>query len=283
VQLAKVVLKGEYDPIPNQYSSSLDRCITWLLNLDFKKRPNISQLIQYVEKKITEGYHGEDIAISASHGVSTTPSLSIDDERDYLSEDSLEREEPGSKKESRKLVSKDPPTPTVVAAAARSEPVVRQSYSPQAVRKGNSPHRRRKQPIDGVEPHSSKIASNAIASRKHNDKQEEEEEDDDDDEGDVDPLVTVDMQRVQMLLRRENSQHRKLLQVKNFFVDVKTPGLVVAALPSDQQQSKASIINNIRDSVGKIEILEKCLLQGNMLKSSAIRYVSLSKIAWGNT
>ena len=270
-----MVLKGEYDPIPNQYSSSLDRCITWLLNLDFKKRPNISQLIQYVEKKITQGYHGEDIVISASHGVST-PSLSVDDEKDYLSEDSLERKEHGSEKELGKPVFEDhPPAAAAGAGAGRSEPVVRQSYSPQAkggVSRGASPHRRRKQPIDGAEPHTKNVNTSAIGCRKQDERNDDDHNvavvvDEDDD-----PLVTVDMQRVQMLLRRENSQHRKLLQVKNFFVDVKAPAVVAAALPSDQQ-SKASIINNIRDSIGKIEKLEKCLLQGNMPKSSAVRYV----------
>jgi len=76
MSLAKLVVKGKYDPIPNHYSSSLDRCIAWLLNLDFKKRPTIVQLIQYVEKKITPGYRGEGLVISSTIN---NESIDVDD------------------------------------------------------------------------------------------------------------------------------------------------------------------------------------------------------------
>jgi len=271
VQLAKVVLKGEYDPIPYQYSSSLDRYITWLLNLDFKKRPNISQLIQYVDKKVTEGYHGEDIAFSASH-IDSTCSLSVEDEKDYLSEDSLDqKEQQGSEGEKNGVgVSRRGLEPSIEGAPAQSEPIVRHSYSPQAKREGKagtSPHRRRKQPIDGVEPHIISNRKNAHGSEIPMKKQ--------DDRTEHDPLVAVDVQRVQMLLRRENSQHRKLLQMKTFFVDVKAPGHADAVLLPTAQQSKESIIDKIRDSAEKIERLDKSLRDGNMPKSLAIRYVVL--------
>jgi hypothetical protein len=62
--LAKAVLKGSFDPIPQQYSSSLERCIAWLLNLDYKKRPTVSQLLTYVERKVPEGYRGEGLLVS---------------------------------------------------------------------------------------------------------------------------------------------------------------------------------------------------------------------------
>lgn len=47
--LAKQVLKGKYNPISNQYSSHLERCIAWLLQLDYAKRPNVMQVIEFVQ------------------------------------------------------------------------------------------------------------------------------------------------------------------------------------------------------------------------------------------
>merc|ERR1711918_8416 len=61
LSLAKLVLKGKYDPIPNVYSKALERCIGWLLNLDYRKRPNITQLLEFVEKRLTPDYYGQDL------------------------------------------------------------------------------------------------------------------------------------------------------------------------------------------------------------------------------
>ena len=54
--LAKKVVAGKYSPIPPHYSSNLSRCIKWLLNLDFRKRPNIAQLLNFTLKRCTPGY-----------------------------------------------------------------------------------------------------------------------------------------------------------------------------------------------------------------------------------
>jgi hypothetical protein len=62
--LAKVVLTGKYEPIPADYSSSLNRCISWLLNIQYVKRPNIAQLIDFVEKKTNILYRGDGIVFN---------------------------------------------------------------------------------------------------------------------------------------------------------------------------------------------------------------------------
>lgn len=50
-ELAQSVVKGQYPEIPAHYSNDLARCVRWMLNVDFSKRPSISQLIRYIESR----------------------------------------------------------------------------------------------------------------------------------------------------------------------------------------------------------------------------------------
>ena len=54
--LAKLVCSGKYEALPSHVDKNLARCIKWLLNVDFMKRPNIVQLLRYVNEQCTPGY-----------------------------------------------------------------------------------------------------------------------------------------------------------------------------------------------------------------------------------
>lgn len=49
LDVAKLVSHGRYSPIPKHYSAHLTKCVAWMLNLDFNKRPNVAQLLAFVE------------------------------------------------------------------------------------------------------------------------------------------------------------------------------------------------------------------------------------------
>eukprot|EP01038_Epipyxis_sp_PR26KG_P007591 gene7591-10340_t len=59
--LARLVLAGRYDPIPSMYSSHMSRCIQWLLNKDYQKRPNIAQLLDFIAQRLKPDYYGDDL------------------------------------------------------------------------------------------------------------------------------------------------------------------------------------------------------------------------------
>ena len=65
--LAKLVCSGKYDPIPNHIGKNLARCVKWLLNVDFMKRPNIVQLLRYVNEQCTPGYPWKRLSNHASN------------------------------------------------------------------------------------------------------------------------------------------------------------------------------------------------------------------------
>jgi serine/threonine protein kinase len=54
LDVAKMVSTGKYAPLPDRYSSHLRRCVAWMLQLDYAKRPNVSQLINFVEDKLSK-------------------------------------------------------------------------------------------------------------------------------------------------------------------------------------------------------------------------------------
>jgi serine/threonine protein kinase len=59
--VAKMVSSGKYAPIPKHYSQHMHKCIAWILNLDYSKRPNVVQLLEYVTARMPEGYRGQDM------------------------------------------------------------------------------------------------------------------------------------------------------------------------------------------------------------------------------
>lgn len=107
---------------------------------------------------------------------------------------------------------------------------VRRSYSPNDLQKKDTPHRRRKAPIDSeeffeLEKQQHRRESLHQQQHQHNELNQHCNEKNEFD-ADDNTTVSVDVQRVHVLLRRELAQYRKLLQMKNFFVGAK------AATPS---------------------------------------------------
>ena len=60
IALAKQILKGKYDPLPKKmFSNNVERCVKWLLQVDFSKRPSINQLLLFVTDRLTDGFRGD--------------------------------------------------------------------------------------------------------------------------------------------------------------------------------------------------------------------------------
>lgn len=226
LSLAKLVLKGSYDPIPNHYSHSMDRCIAWLLNLDFKKRPNIAQLIDFVDSKLTAGYWGQGLSISSdihndvvdSGGKEDfdTDSLGTVENDDVPSKGNLKDiNHNGNKLDDKVLIL--PISPARLddhrvslpkhgsgSSDIQKEPDPAPIYRYPAVSEvtnpspPRSPHRRRKPPNEEQPSQSSLPVTNKV-------EKEEPQED-----------IAVDIQRITSLLRREAVHYRKLLQMRDF-------------------------------------------------------------------
>lgn len=50
--LARLILQGDYTPLPeDKYSSAMSRCIKWLLTKEFSKRPSIAMVEEFVRKQ----------------------------------------------------------------------------------------------------------------------------------------------------------------------------------------------------------------------------------------
>ena len=60
--LARAIKQGTYEALPDHYSPNIGRCIRWLLQVDYTKRPHINQIIKWVEGRLreNENYHGEN-------------------------------------------------------------------------------------------------------------------------------------------------------------------------------------------------------------------------------
>ena len=51
MELGKQVMAGKFEPVPSGYSQHLTKCIRWMLNADMTLRPNIVQLLKYVDQR----------------------------------------------------------------------------------------------------------------------------------------------------------------------------------------------------------------------------------------
>lgn len=92
--LANKVIKGKFEPIGSQYSKSCMQCINWLLQKNFIKRPNIMQLLNYVEQKLTVGYYGD--GIDGADGVGQQD----DDDFDKINKENTDKSNGGNDTES---------------------------------------------------------------------------------------------------------------------------------------------------------------------------------------
>lgn len=52
LDVAKLVSHGKYAPLPSHYSPHVSKCVAWMLSLDFSKRPNVAQLLAFVQARL---------------------------------------------------------------------------------------------------------------------------------------------------------------------------------------------------------------------------------------
>jgi serine/threonine protein kinase len=97
--LAKQVLQGEYPELPSRYSARMQRCIRWLLTKDFRKRPHIAQILDFLRDQVGIGLMpGEkktskvDKSTGSSNSTSNTGNADNDNigDEDSIDEDSLD-------------------------------------------------------------------------------------------------------------------------------------------------------------------------------------------------
>ena len=62
--LSNMIRAGRYEPMPNIYTTDMEKCVQWLLNVNYLQRPTINQVLEFVTKRINSNanYHGEDMA-----------------------------------------------------------------------------------------------------------------------------------------------------------------------------------------------------------------------------
>lgn len=50
MELAKLVVAGVYEPVSDRYSPVVHRCLSWMLTKDYRKRPSIVELLDYLDR-----------------------------------------------------------------------------------------------------------------------------------------------------------------------------------------------------------------------------------------
>eukprot|EP01039_Chlorochromonas_danica_P006718 gene6718-7427_t len=91
VALSQVVLRGEYEPLPSRYSRTMTRCVRWLLTKDFRARPHINQVLDFLAEKVGLRETSAVVAPLAPPVVlQAQPAQEEEDEDDSVEEDSLD-------------------------------------------------------------------------------------------------------------------------------------------------------------------------------------------------
>jgi len=80
IALAESIRSGEFDPLPPMYSREMERVVRWLLQVDQKKRPSISQVLKEVQKRLPSGYYGAEDQQDGPRVVSSADSDTEDED-----------------------------------------------------------------------------------------------------------------------------------------------------------------------------------------------------------
>lgn len=241
--VAKLVQSGSYAPIPAHYSKYLHRCIAWLLNIEYAKRPNMVQLLDFVAARLPIGYRGEDlqqmpstmpvraplpnpnVVVPAGNNiiarkVSAKIISSVGSDDDTADENDSINHGTGNKKAiNNDIEERCDKAPEQSCDSSNDEDSLignnynnhvkqrrRQQQQQQHNRRSNdnTDNRNRRQEHQSESSSSKNIRNNEVGSAISA----------------LPAVVTIDAQRLQVLLRRELAQVRKLLQMKNFVADV---------------------------------------------------------------
>ena len=297
LDVAKLVSGGKYPPLPRQFSAHVHRCVAWMLQLDYSKRPNIVQLLQFVESRLSRDVPivgllpsapvVQQLAVPAAATGSDGGDSADDDtasEGSGLEQDSLEegahRGEGGCHNSNSNLRSSHSGRDTKLRQ--RHAPAVgsdddtasegcgdKQNHcggfgSEEGERK-SAQRRRDKVTEEDFQPRTESAAPNP--SRRQSIQQLRLEKLDSHPtekkpRGRDLSTVQVDVQRVQVLLRREAATLRKLLQLRDF----------VANSPAEAAAAEAE---GVRGRIGatqqRLKLLERAVDQtGLMGKEDAL-------------
>lgn len=81
LDLGKLVMAGKYEPIPSGYSQHLSKCIRWMLSADMTQRPNIVQLLRFVDQRREASFRVRSEALGELGGAAWG-GAGVDEEKD---------------------------------------------------------------------------------------------------------------------------------------------------------------------------------------------------------
>lgn len=81
LDLGRCVMAGKYEPIPSSYSHHLSKCIRWMLSADMTQRPNIVQLLRFVDQRRQACFRVQSVVLGELGGA-TTGKGGVDEEKD---------------------------------------------------------------------------------------------------------------------------------------------------------------------------------------------------------
>lgn len=96
MELAKLVVAGVYEPVSDRYSPVLHRCLSWMLTKDYRKRPSIVELLDYMDRKLDLPPWREPPVDDDADDDDETNSAGSDGDDATQSEDSIDGDRPRS-------------------------------------------------------------------------------------------------------------------------------------------------------------------------------------------
>lgn len=257
--LAQAIKAGNYPPLSPQYSPSLSRVIACLLNQDYKKRPNIRQLIERVEhhtKPESSLERSEKIVRPLSPPKRESPRVELDKSEEQRKEASSSPADP----------SKSPP-PSRSSDSGDKKAVFKRRSILDEVRMEDSTPNSRAHPLE-VKPdqYSKATHPNEDPSGRQ------------DDHGLPEGHVRVDMNRLRVHERRERNVLRKLLQAKDLLGSTVNEVIGSSHRSSDSKQSGSGddttqssegneLLRKIEKANEVIAILEEAISQEGIMTS----------------
>ena len=306
LSLANMIRAGRYEPLPGIYSPAMERCVPWLLNVNYLNRPTINQVLAYVEDKLVPGYHGEDMAaeydslphsikelIQPADGVHRPPEgEGVEVEEVEVPSSSLPPHADGKSSAygSRRSILSHPPGDSSGSGSEDSLSLAREREQGSRVA-GIRSQQDQDQDQEDRPAHKQyhkrrpSTAGAALSKPTARDPSREEVVEGDGHpprrgrEGraapaeDLGTLIQFEVSRISALLRRETAQLSRLLKLKEFF-DASALGGGAAPLKlglGEGAAADSSVEVRVRQVRERIRILERCLQNGGAITRMEIK------------
>lgn len=286
------ILFDDEEILRTNYSKDMNKFIRWLLSIDFKKRPNITQICEYVENKLKQYEKEEDedyniiefntkksleIPVSivenqpvASSNIPSSPPRPSSSNRvssnynsendDDIDEDSLDEDSLDGKDNNKMLKAN-----TNANSRAQFKPLPDLPLSPPPPTTNYKPQ----SPLQDFSQLRKSLPSdhNPISPPKLPQAPAVEE--------DLNEEFLVDLLRVHAKLRKENLKLRKLLQMREFLNPIQLDEVNQnndGDLITNNNDQINLVLKEIKDTKNNIIILEKSLDSGKMSKKYIIKF-----------